>query len=246
MTQPALHVVSEGGESVGKRLAAARRRSGLSLEQVAAATRVRRHHLELIERDDLGALPGPVYSRGYVRAYADYLGIEVELPAAAPPPARPALSLGRLAPLQRRQRLTLSRPLLAGAGLALGAGLFVLYGWHEMESASVDGTLSAAPAAVAASPPPIASPLPAPSLAPSAAPTPAPIAVALRATEHTWVTVTVDGKAAFGGFLDAGGEVDFSGRKVRVSSGKPSLEVSVGGGEFATLGVLNKEYSADT
>lgn len=62
--------------SLGELLRRARAVRGVSLAQVEAETRIRRRYLEAIEADDLPALPAPVYTRGLVRAYASYLGVD--------------------------------------------------------------------------------------------------------------------------------------------------------------------------
>lgn len=262
MTQPALHVVdqrpgADGDAGAGPALAEARRRSGQSLDQVAAATRIRRRHLEALERDDLDALPGPVYARGYLRTYAEHLGLDsgrlLEAARHAPPaPAGRRLSLQALTPARMPHRITLSGPLLGTAGLIAAAGLFAVYAWWEIESARTLAPAAAAAPALQA--PPIASPAPLPAAGSTAAPPPAPrggaaptqVLVALRAVEETWVTVTVDGKPAYGAFLEPGREATFIGHRIRVSAGKPSLQVSVAGGDYQGLGALNREYSADT
>jgi helix-turn-helix protein len=247
---PQLEVL-EGG--VGLVLAQERREQGLSIERVAAATRIRTAHLLAIERDDLAALPGPVYARGYVATYAAHLGLDPEpllrrLPAPEPMAATSGrfLSLARLAP-RLPLRVVLTAPLLTAIGLLLALGLFSAYALYELRSARLDAAPTHAAGGV---PPPIASPQPLPSIDPTAAPLAAhPIAVAIKATELVWVQVTVDGKPVYGAsgrMVQAGSEDVFVGQKVKIQSGKPSLLVSVGDGDYAPLGVLTKEYSAQT
>lgn len=268
MTGPAvLHVLEEGGGSItggatpGRRLAEARRRRGQSLDQVVAATGLRRHHLLALEGDHLEALPGPVYARGYLRTYAEYLGLDPEELLAEQPVASPALpapataphrlSLSPLAPAHPPARLVLTRPVLAGAGLAVAVLLFGAYAWRELDSAQTYAG-AAATQTPAAAPPPVASPQPLPSISASAIPpataTPASrqVFVAVKAAEPTWLSVNVDGKSAYAGLLDPGREATFVGQKVTLSAGKASLLVAVSGGEYQQLGVLNKVYSADT
>lgn len=62
--------------SLGELLRQARARRGLDLAQVEASTRIRRRYLEALESDDLSVLPAPVFTRGLVRAYAGFLGID--------------------------------------------------------------------------------------------------------------------------------------------------------------------------
>jgi cytoskeleton protein RodZ len=61
---------------VGDRLREARERLGLTLEEVERTTRIRIHHLEAIERGELDSLPSPVQARGFLRNYAEFLGLE--------------------------------------------------------------------------------------------------------------------------------------------------------------------------
>jgi cytoskeleton protein RodZ len=65
-------------EDIGKRLREARERLGLTLDEAERATRIRSHHLEALERGDLDALPSSVQARGFLRNYADFLGLDVE------------------------------------------------------------------------------------------------------------------------------------------------------------------------
>ncbi|MGD9800967.1 MAG: TonB family protein, partial [Parvularculaceae bacterium] len=69
--------------STGKKLAALRAEKGLRLEDVFAATKVKRVHLAAIETDDFRALPAIPYAAGFVKAYAQYLGLDPDAYAAA-------------------------------------------------------------------------------------------------------------------------------------------------------------------
>ena len=60
----------------GDRLRQAREARGLSLDAVASATRIAKRHLAALERGDLESLPRGPFGKGYVRAYAEFLGIE--------------------------------------------------------------------------------------------------------------------------------------------------------------------------
>src|SRR5580704_14215992 len=63
-------------ETVGQDLRAARMRRGDELATVSRALKIRKDHLEAIEEDRLEALPGRTYAVGFVRSYADYLGLD--------------------------------------------------------------------------------------------------------------------------------------------------------------------------
>jgi cytoskeletal protein RodZ len=81
-----------------------RRRNGIALERVAAATRIGLPYLEAIERGDFRKLPGGVYNVSYIRQYAratgydeeSLLGYYREIASPAEPPfPRPAAALPR-------------------------------------------------------------------------------------------------------------------------------------------------------
>lgn len=62
--------------SVGEILRRERMRYGKTLEDVEAMLRIRIAYLEAIEQSDHTRLPGRVYAIGFVRSYAEYLGLD--------------------------------------------------------------------------------------------------------------------------------------------------------------------------
>ena len=65
-------------EITGAVLKAVRKMQGFVPEEVAAETRIPVLNLERIEQEDFAALPPPVYTRGFVSGYADFLGLEAD------------------------------------------------------------------------------------------------------------------------------------------------------------------------
>jgi cytoskeleton protein RodZ len=63
-------------ETVGQDLHAARLRRGDDLATVSKVLKIRKDHLEALEEDRVDALPGRTYAVGFVRSYADYLGLD--------------------------------------------------------------------------------------------------------------------------------------------------------------------------
>ena len=63
-------------ETVGQDLRAARLRRGDDLATVSKVLKIRKDHLEALEEDRLDALPGRTYAVGFIRSYADYLGLD--------------------------------------------------------------------------------------------------------------------------------------------------------------------------
>lgn len=64
--------------SVGDHLRVTRQKFDLNLADVAAYLKIRRVYLEAIENNQIDQLPGPTYAIGFVRSYADYLGLDGE------------------------------------------------------------------------------------------------------------------------------------------------------------------------
>lgn len=61
---------------VGGLLRASRLRCGEDLDVIAQVLRIRRRHLQAIEDGNFDQLPGTTYAVGFIRTYADYLGLD--------------------------------------------------------------------------------------------------------------------------------------------------------------------------
>lgn len=62
-------------ETIGNILKNARELRDLNIAQVSKATRIRAHYIEAMEADRFDELPSPVHVRGFLRAYAEFLGL---------------------------------------------------------------------------------------------------------------------------------------------------------------------------
>jgi cytoskeleton protein RodZ len=62
----------------GSRLRETRERKGITLRQIANATKISVGALEALERNDISRLPGGIFSRAFVRSYAIEVGLEPE------------------------------------------------------------------------------------------------------------------------------------------------------------------------
>lgn len=62
--------------SIGKTFREAREKKGVDLSRAAAQTRILHKHLEMMEHDDFSRMPAPMYAKGFIRMYAEYLGID--------------------------------------------------------------------------------------------------------------------------------------------------------------------------
>ena len=142
--------------SVGAYLRQLRETRGVPLEEIARATRVSSSYLHALEADDFAALPVPVFTRGFVRAYCQVLGEAPEealalyegraegtassvTTASVPAPARPipsrvttsASHVTAEAPSRNRGPVLVSFILLVVLGVALFAVTLVLQSGRE-------------------------------------------------------------------------------------------------------------------
>jgi cytoskeletal protein RodZ len=69
----------EAGANIGQALSALREAKGLSLTDIADATCVRRAYLQAIEELNIDQLPSRPFAVGYVKAYAEVLGVDADL-----------------------------------------------------------------------------------------------------------------------------------------------------------------------
>jgi cytoskeleton protein RodZ len=67
-----------GGGQIGPLLEKKRLEKGLSLKEAEQATKIRTRYLKGLEREDPTALPDPVYARGFLKTYANFLGLDGE------------------------------------------------------------------------------------------------------------------------------------------------------------------------
>ncbi len=67
-----------GDAKIGPLLEKARKERGLSLEEAEHATKIRKRYLVALERENYGVLPDAVYAQGFLKTYANYLGLDGE------------------------------------------------------------------------------------------------------------------------------------------------------------------------
>jgi cytoskeletal protein RodZ len=69
---------ANGEAKIGRYLEQKRKERGLSLEEVEQATKIRKRYLSGLEREDYAVLPDAVYAQGFLKTYANYLGLDGE------------------------------------------------------------------------------------------------------------------------------------------------------------------------
>ena len=100
--------------ALGPSLAAARLARGLELRDAEIDTRIRTRYLAALEEENFDALPGEAYAAGFLRTYADYLGLDADVYVEELRRRRgaPMPSAGRVITRVQRRRPSLRRILL--------------------------------------------------------------------------------------------------------------------------------------
>jgi len=144
----------------GDRLRREREMRGITLEEITESTKISRRHLEALEGEHFDQLPGGVFNKGFVRAYARFLGIDgdqavADYAAASHEQPEPEDKF----PLEihqehksdlnpRRSHLPLVFAIAALVGVLVGYAFWVKSRPHTNESAA--GSTQPAPASAAA------------------------------------------------------------------------------------------------
>src|SRR5690349_7219626 len=239
-----LEQVESIADPIGTRLKVAREAQGLSLDDVAAKTRVPIRHLVHIEKGEWDQLPAPTYSIGFARAYATAVGLEASV-------------IGS----ELRAQLTYEAPtpsyyepadpaLVPPRWLALVAGIIAILlvgGYFVWRSNALGGgaeeqvaqTETSTPAAAPPAQPANAQPRPA---APPAAGAAGP--VVLTATDDVWLRVyDADHHKLLEKTMKAGEryEVPPNANRPQLLTGRPNaVQVTVGSTQIPPLGPPEK------
>jgi hypothetical protein len=110
-----------GAQAFGEFLRTARERRGLTIQQISHETKIPWRHLDALERGNLGAVPGGVYRRGEIRAYAHVVGLDEKVALAQ-------LERALQVPAATEQIRPVNRPAPVAIGIVMidrGAGVAV-------------------------------------------------------------------------------------------------------------------------
>ncbi|HJU77782.1 MAG TPA: helix-turn-helix domain-containing protein [Sphingomicrobium sp.] len=217
-------LVEAEAPTVGEQLRAAREEKGLSLEDIAAQTRIPRRHLESLESSDWEKLPAPTYTIGFAKSFATAVGLERadigEQLRAEMGGQRPATAAAEVFEPVDPAR-TMPKGLVFGA-IAAVIVLVLVMSWLSRRSLEQPEEITNVAVAEAPAPPPAAAP------PPTAAPQP----VVLTATDAVWLQVYERGGATlFSGMLQPGQTfaVPPTATAPLLKTGKPeALKVTVG------------------
>ena len=221
--------------TVGSELRAAREEKGLTLEDIAAQTRIPRRHLESLEISDWERLPAPTYTTGFAKSYASAVGLDrteiAERLRDEMGGTRPTHTMSEVFEPADPAR-TMPKWLVFGA-IAAVLALVLVMTWLNERSIVGSGEPADEPAVVAdAGAPPAARP------APAAAPV-AQGPVVITANEQVWLSVKDGGTSLKEGIMEAGQsfEVPASAQAPVLTTGKPeAIRISVGTADAPPVG----------
>ena len=197
---------------VGGELRRARTERKLSLGDVSARTKINQNILRAIEDNKFDRVPGGLFTRGYLRAFAREVHLDpekivvqyraefetpiVELPSAEKVmPRIPDYSLTADGIRDHRGFVGLAIVLLIGASY---------FGYARTRSSTPSPPVAAAPVATDAVEPAAPAPVPTPTTGTVEPSQTGPLKLAIATTGDCWVSATVDGKPAIARLMKAG------------------------------------------
>jgi cytoskeletal protein RodZ len=191
--------------SFGDNLRRERELRGITLREIAEATKISRRFLQALEQDRIDVLPGGLFPRAFVRQYARYLGLDAEKLVAE------YLYLHGEAPVERRpppprRQLKVSPGTLFFGAVALAA--IVLSFRRSSEDAARKSSAPPSPSAPAQNAVlPSDRVYPPPGTPATATATPAPsqgLVLTLTAQQSCWVEARADGQTVISRVLTEG------------------------------------------
>jgi cytoskeletal protein RodZ len=130
--------VTDSIHKLGEVLRTARESKGVDVARVERDTKIRTRYLSALERGDYRDLPGAVYTKGFLRNYGLYLGLDPEylidlyrLETGAISPERVRTAPPRALATRRARALVLTPGAIFAAILTVGVFLFVGYLGYE-------------------------------------------------------------------------------------------------------------------
>ena len=221
---------------IGNSLREARFRQQLEFGELEQATKIRARYLRALEEESFDTLPAQTYVKGFLRTYADYLGLDGQLyvdeynsrfSAGEEEPREPVVSrrtsnVGR----QQHRRLENRGVLFALAGIGALFAL-VIAAWKFSDTGTqripnLPGTTSTSK----------------PAVTPNKPTRPAKFLLNIRATHgNSWMDVrswSLSGKSRYTGTLELGQTQPFRARKLWIQFGNPgNLSITLNGKRYS-------------
>lgn len=243
-------------DNIGEQLSRARQQQGLSVIEVASRLRIRTKFVEALERDDWNAIGEFVYVRGFLKNYAQLLGLDAQplmvhlsnnyqsetpRPVAAPSPQQFDRSLHQQlrSPTERRWF-----PWVLGTLTAV-ATILVIVVAVSILSPLLPANRAAQPASAPASQSPAEGLQPAQNSAASLDGSSntdtsqlSGVNLRLQLTQRSWLSITVDGRRVVYETLPAGTVRDFHGEhEITLRAGNAGgVEAKIDGKNLGKLG----------
>lgn len=241
--------------SFGDELRREREIRGISLKEISDATKISKRFLEALERNDHKTLPAPVFTRGFVREYSRYVGLNADELVSRynsavqkddriekPPemqkyPQTPVRDITPKPPPKRGIPPVYARfNLNAVAALFIAVVLVVVAAWAiRQKRFDLDG-LAETPANVpltttraAITPPVLAPPVPDDSV----------LRLAVEAVDNSWVTLDADGKPVMNAEMVRGESRTFEAKETfrfRTIGNAAGLSLTLNGTVVPVLG----------
>lgn len=245
--------------SFGEQLKREREKRSITLDDISVTTKISTRLLRALEEDHFEQLPGGIFNKGFVRAYAKSVGLDADQivadylvasgedqPAPSPlpeaPPRREEVEV-------RRDENAWTIPWGSLAIVLLIVALALAFWRNRHQEETTDQPAAAPmPQASVPAPVPVAAP-PVPESAPASTTGTEPFTIVIRAREDCWLTLTSDGKSVFQGMLAAGGVKKISAQHGAVvkAGNVGAVDISFNGTKVPTDGQAGqvKSFSFD-
>lgn len=213
--------------SFGEDLRREREIRGISLKEISDATKISKRFLDALERNDHRTLPAPVFTRGFVREYARYVGLSAEdmvnrynyaasqddriekPPQIEKYPLTPPRDITPKPKPKRGIPSSFARVDSNAIVLVIIAFALVAVAWWAVKHKLIERELGLEPSTVtAAAAKPVVLP-PAPEPAPPLAVDDSKLRLEIEATGSSWVTLQADGKRVLNEELTQGQRRNF-------------------------------------
>jgi cytoskeleton protein RodZ len=232
--------------SFGGELRKQREIRGISLREISDSTKISKRFLEAMEQDQFRALPAPVFTRGFIREYARYLGLSsdemitryedyLHSTEASDPVAPRPLAPGPFPAVSRASRRRLPSWVALGGALLVGAVIASAVIYMTRKTPPI--VSQAAVAAATMAPPPVV--VSSSQADTSVTPPVSGVVLKIHARESSWIELLVDGQLQPEHELQPGQERTYHAREhfeFRTIGNAGGLELTVNGRPIPPLG----------
>lgn len=219
-------------ENIGQYLKNTREERKIPIAQVAQALKTKLETIQALEANDFSKIPAPTYVKGYLRSYANYLGIDsdhliAEYNRQYPTESKQVLILqGKKLPSVGLDAKKLIRPkILIPVGIIIGLLISIVFFITTTPKKQIIHTKKPIEEPQKVSPTTITTPIT------------TPISLCAHPLENVWLRVYSDGKLIFEGTLKKGDEETWQAQnELRLRIGNPGkLNLTLNGRSIGTV-----------